>query len=74
MMAPVTRDQLDMPQEIPMAPYFQQRQAAGGSTTSTPTLSDQLDSVNEAFTLMNNLTPEGRKFVIEQYLRALGAM
>ena len=67
----VTRDQLDMPQEVPLAPYYEQRR---GLATSAPTMQDQLDSLNEVYTLMDNLTPEGRKKVIEDYLRSLGAM
>ena len=67
----VTREQLDMPQEVPLAPYFEQRRSLA---TPAPTMQDQLDSLNEMYTFMENLTPEGRKKVIESYLRALGAM
>jgi hypothetical protein len=67
----VTREQLDMPQEVPLAPYYEQRRSLA---TPAPTMQDQLDSLNEMYTFMENLTPEGRKKVIESYLRALGAM
>lgn len=67
----VAREQLDMPQEVPLAPYYEQRRSLA---TSAPTMQDQLDSLNEMYTFIENLTPEGRKKVIESYLRALGGM
>ena len=57
----VTREQLDMPQEVPLAPYYEQRRSLA---TPAPTMQDQLDSLNEMYTFMKNLTPEGRKKVI----------
>ena len=70
-LAPVTRDSLNMPMEVPLAPYYEQRSSLA---TSTPTLQDQLDKLNEGYVRIENLTPEGRKKVIERYLDALGAM
>lgn len=67
----VTREQLDMPQEVPLAPYYEQRRSLA---TPAPTMQSQLDSLNEMYTFMENLTPKGRKEIIESYLRALGAM